>query len=111
VRVLALMAVLAFSGCAAVSSYQLTAERLAGEEWFDGLNGLRMQWRRLGNEGTRNIPDEELQQGQETLAVCVDELESAYSNAPSERVQVVQLLQCMEGRGWHLEVSEFFIVT
>jgi hypothetical protein len=105
------MAVLACSGCVALPSYRTTAQRLSGEETFDGLGGIRMQWRRLGNEGTQNVPDEERNQAREALEACVEVFESVYSRVPRESVQVVQLMECMRDRGWHLAVDEFFIVT
>lgn len=95
-----LIVFLLLGGCTSPSLYEQAAENLTK---MDGLVSHAVKW-----VSARQDSDKPLQA---VLASCVEKLgKHPYANALNESIATLQLVDCMEQRGWRLELTEEVVV-
>ena len=99
------------AGCVSASSYETTAQGLFGQQRFGSYQGLDLHWLPLDEDEIYAISSAERLESQNALEACAQELDAVHDRPPGESMRVVQLIQCMRDRGWHLLFDEIFIVS
>jgi hypothetical protein len=109
------LAAILCTACVTTAPYQETASRLT-QELYD--------WRPLRKDRWYEISDEERARSEQHLQSCVSELTSAYQRSaelarsfhenvasPSREKRVMDLVICMEEKGWHLVPVEVYVTS
>ena len=101
-------------GCSAISAYESTAAELSGIEYTGVIDGFEKLWKPLGKDGAYSLSQEEAVRGGSDLDSCISSLSERFvvphRSVPSRELRVVQLLDCMQSRGWHLVVTEVLVL-
>lgn len=97
-------------GCATNSNYKSSADNLLRTEYPKPYYGVTKSWKPLGKNHEYNLSDIESNQSSLDSDFCINDLSSKYPFRSSEALRVLQIIDCMEAKGWHLEMEEILIM-
>jgi hypothetical protein len=60
----------------------------------------------MGRDHTYALSDDDILRREFLVGSCISELTARFVPAPGPALRAVQLLDCMEARGWHLVVED-----
>lgn len=96
-------------GCTTKSIYKSSADNLLRAEYPQPYHGFLKSWKPLGKKFAYELTEKESQQSYLDVEFCIENLYLKYSFPPSETLRVLQIIECMRTKGWHVEVEEILI--
>ena len=79
---------------------------LSGIEYPASFYGFSKAWKPLSRDRAYALSDDDILRREFLVGSCVSELTARFVPAPGPALRAVQLLECMEARGWHLVVED-----
>jgi hypothetical protein len=92
--------------CSSVPPYEATAMALSGTEYSASFYGFSKAWKPIGRDRTYALSDDDILRREFLVGSCVSELTARFVPPPGPALRAIQLLDCMEARGWHLIVED-----
>lgn len=100
-QILLTLGIICLLGCSSSKPFEKVAKELSEPDWDGVCCGYDKEWVRIEKA-------EHSQSAKEDEEQCVSSLSGA---KVSEVTATVMLLECMQKRGWKLEISEWVITT
>jgi hypothetical protein len=98
------------AGCTARSDYKSSAVKALSAEYPQPHHGFLKSWKPVAKDLSYELSESEMQKSSADMESCVERLAARYPNPPRELLRVLQIIECMSGMGWRLEIDEIIIM-
>jgi hypothetical protein len=99
-----------FIGCTSQSKYESSAHEMLRDEYPQSNYGFLKSWNPTGKSYEYQLSENEIEKSSVDLESCIKQLSLKYIRPPKEVLRSLQIVKCMEAKGWHLEIEEILIM-